>query len=102
MTLEWITAERITLYCHVPPPGDNIPISVEPFQVYYLVPTEDKIELVFQRLINNLSGSNSSMRVEHLRGWLEEDRKAEAEAATETTGETEVGTAPGRETDTEA
>ena len=42
--LEWITAERVGLYSYVPPPGTNISISVEPFPVDDLVPTEDKIE----------------------------------------------------------
>ena len=43
VTLEWITAERMDLYHHVPPPGENIPVSVEPFQVEYSVPTKDEI-----------------------------------------------------------
>ena len=43
VTLYWITAERVDLYQHVPPPGENIPVSVEPFQVEDLLPMEDKI-----------------------------------------------------------
>ena len=39
VTLERTTAERVELYSYVPPPGKNIPISVEPFPVDNLVPT---------------------------------------------------------------
>ena len=28
VTLEWITAEPVDLYCQIPPPGENIPASV--------------------------------------------------------------------------
>ena len=38
------------LYRHIPPPGENIHVSVDPFQVEDLVPTEDKIEYVVKRL----------------------------------------------------
>ena len=44
VTLEWITVERVELYSYVPPPGTNIPISVQPFPVEYSVPTEDEID----------------------------------------------------------
>ena len=43
VTLERITADRVELYSYVPPPGANIPISVDPFPVNDSVPTEDKI-----------------------------------------------------------
>ena len=29
-TLERITAEQTELYCRVPPPGENIPVNVDP------------------------------------------------------------------------
>ena len=44
LTLERITAELVDLYSYVPPPGDNISVSVDPFPVDDLVPTEEKIE----------------------------------------------------------
>ena len=44
VTLKRITAERVDLYRHIPPLGENIPVSVEPFPVEDLVPTEDEIE----------------------------------------------------------
>ena len=38
VTLKRITADQIDLYHHVPPPGDNIPVSVEklPMETHYL------------------------------------------------------------------
>ena len=44
------TAERFDLYLQIPPPGDNIPIFVDPFQVEYLVLTEEYIEWAAMRL----------------------------------------------------
>ena len=44
ITLKQMMAESVDLYFQVSPLGENIPVSVEPFQVEYLVPTEDKIE----------------------------------------------------------
>ena len=56
VTLERITAERVELYSNVPPPGTNIPISVQPFPVDDAMPTEEKIEWVVTRLRNHRSG----------------------------------------------
>ena len=56
VTLEWITAEQVELYSYVPPPGANIPISVEPFPVDDSVPTEDEIEGAAERLYNHRYG----------------------------------------------
>ena len=36
-TLERITAERVALYSYVPPPGGNIPFTIQPFLVDDLV-----------------------------------------------------------------
>ena len=63
------------------------------------IPTENKIQWEVWNLMNNRSGGPSGMRAEHLWGWLEEAQKLES--VEETKGETEEGTAPGRETDTE-
>ena len=56
VTLKRITAERVEMYSHLPPPGTNIPIYVEPFPVDNLVPTEEKIEWAVKRLRNQHSG----------------------------------------------
>ena len=55
-TLKWVTAERVALYSRIPPPGDNIPVTIEPFEVEDGVPTEAKIEWVVKRLHNNRAG----------------------------------------------
>ena len=86
------------MYIQVQTPGENIPIFVEQFPVEESVPTEEDIEWAVWMLRSNRSGGPSCMRAEHLRGWLEEAQKAEAEveAAAETTGETDEGTVLGR------
>ena len=75
VTLEQITTERVYLYSYVPSSGENIPVSVEPFQVYDLVPTEDDIEWAVKRLRNHCYRGTSGMRAEHIKEWLVEARK---------------------------
>ena len=101
VTLKRIIAERVDLYHQVQPPGENIPTSVEPFQVEDLVPNEDGIEWVVRRLWNNLSRGTLGMRAEHLKGWLEEARKAEAAAEKAAKEAVEATVGPGEE-DTES
>ena len=43
VTLKWVMAERVNLYRYVPPPGENIPVYVEPFPVEDFVPTETRL-----------------------------------------------------------
>ena len=56
VTIERITAKRVELYSYVPPPGNNIPNSVQPFLLDDSVTTEDEIEWAVKRLRNNCSG----------------------------------------------
>ena len=79
VTLERITAEQVELYSYVPPPGDDIPVSIEPFLVNYSVPTEENINWAVTQLCNCRSGGASRMRAEHLKGWLAAVRKKERE-----------------------
>ena len=44
VNLKQITAERVDMYRQVLPPGENIPVSVEPFQVEDSVSMDEKIE----------------------------------------------------------
>ena len=44
------------LYSYVPPPGENIPVSVDHFPVDDTVSMEDKIDLAVTRLRNHRSG----------------------------------------------
>ena len=83
-TLERITVERVELYCYVTPTRTKIPISVQPFQVDDLVPTEDELEWLVTQLCNHRSGGLSGMRAEHLKRWLATARKAK-KAETEVT-----------------
>ena len=75
--LERITAEKVAMYSHVPPPGDNIPVAIKPFMVKNSRPEEGGIEWVVKRLRNNRSGGASRMRAEHIKGWLTEAQREE-------------------------
>ena len=55
-TLKRITEERVTLYSRVPPPGDRIPVDIEPFEVEDGVPEEGDVEWEVKRLQNNCAG----------------------------------------------
>ena len=90
VTLKRITTERVALYSYVPPPGKNIPISVNPFPVDDLVPTEDKIEWEVKRLRNNRSRGTLGMRAEHHKRWLATAQKVEKDR--ETAGKEEATT----------
>ena len=79
VTLEWITAERVELYSYVPPPGTNIPISMQPVPVDESVPTENKIEWAVTRLRNQRYGRASGMRADHLKRLMVTVRKSEKE-----------------------
>ena len=69
-TLERITAERTDLYSHIPSPGENIPVTVEPAEIDDLVPTEDEIAAAVKKLRRNWLGGPLRIRAEHLKGGL--------------------------------
>ena len=54
--LERITAERVELYSYVPPPGENIPVTVTPSDVADSVPKVDEIAEAVEKLRRNRSG----------------------------------------------
>ena len=81
-TLERITAERVVLYRYVPPPGEIIPVTIQPFLVDDSVPGEREIEWVVKHLRNNQSGGASRMRAEHIKKWLAAAWRAEKEEST--------------------
>ena len=66
LTIKRITEERVALHHHIPPPGENIPISVDPFLLDGLVTMEDDIEWAVQRLRDNRSDGSYGMRVEQI------------------------------------
>ena len=94
MSLERITAEQTELYRQVPPPGENIPVTVDPTHIDDSVPTEDEVEAAVKKLRRNRSGGPSRIRAEHVKGWLAAARrggmaeeKGKAKTATEEEGE---------------
>ena len=91
-TLERITAEQTELYRRVPPPGENIPMTVDPTHIDDSVPTEDEVEEAVKKLRRNRSGGPSGIRAEHIKGWLAVARSggmAEERGETKTTTEEE-------------
>ena len=75
VTLDRITAERVDLYSYLTSLGANIPISIEPFPVDYLVPIEGEIKWAVNCQRNHRSGGPSGMQAQHLKGWLVAVRK---------------------------
>ena len=73
--LERIMAERIELYSHVPPPGDNILVTVTPSEIDDSVPTEDEIVEAVKKLRKNRAGGASRIRADHLKGCLAAAKK---------------------------
>ena len=61
------------------PPGDSIPVRIEPFAVEDGVPEEEEIEWAVKRLQNNRAGGPSRMRAGGLKGWLAAARRGEKE-----------------------
>ena len=64
------TAERVALYQRVPPPGESIPINVDPFQIDDSVPKEPEIRAVVKGLRTGRAGGASGMTAEHIKEWL--------------------------------
>ena len=79
VTLKQVTADRVALYIRIPPPGDNIPVTIEPFAVEDGVPAEEEIEWAVKRLQNNRAGGPSRMRAEDMKGWFAAARRGEKE-----------------------
>ena len=79
-----VTAEQDKLYSRVPPLGDTIPVTIEPFVVEDGVPTEAEVEWAVKRLRNNRARGPSRMRAEDLKGWLAAARRGENERETAT------------------
>ena len=61
------TIERKKLYAKVEPPGEPIPINVEPFVVNDATPTEAEIRAVVKGLKNGQAGGVSGIQAEHVK-----------------------------------
>ena len=64
------TAEWEALYGKVEPPGDSIPINVEPFAINYDMPTNTEIRTVINDMRNGQAGGALGIKAEHTKQWL--------------------------------
>ena len=64
------TAERVKLYEKVPPPGDPIPINVDPFDLDDSVPDDVAIREVVRGMKNGRAGGSGGITAEHIKLWL--------------------------------
>jgi hypothetical protein len=80
------TAEREELYRKVSPPGDPIPINVEPFDLDDSIPEDAAIREVVAGLKNGRAGGSGGVRAEHIKSWLR-DMIEEEEKGTENAGD---------------
>ena len=60
-TLKRIMAEHVQLYCTIPLPGYNTPMSVIPAHIYDSVPTEQEVKWAVRRLWGHRLGGTSQM-----------------------------------------
>ena len=77
------TAERVELYAERTPPGDPIPINVQPSDVRDDTPDDAEIRAAVRKLRNGRAGGASNMRAEDIKSWL---RGAEDEEKNNTEG----------------
>jgi len=69
-TMEKQTREREELYERQVPPGDPIPINVEPFEIRDESPEDAEVREVVRNLRNGRAGGASKIRAEHIKDWL--------------------------------
>ena len=67
-----VTLERQDLYSRRTPPGDPIPVLVEPFDVVDTVPSEEEIAAAVCRLPRGKAPGPSAMRIDHFKEWYTE------------------------------
>ena len=67
------------LYQKVSPPGDPIPINVEPFDIEDLVPADAGLREVVAGLRNGRAGGSRGIKAEHIKVWLRGIREEEEE-----------------------
>jgi hypothetical protein len=76
-TMECQTAERIALYTGRTPPGEPLPINIDPAPISDGVPTDLEVRESVGELTNGCSGGASRMRAEHMKEWLQGIRREE-------------------------
>ena len=62
--------ERVELYISGLPPGESIPVGIEPFTTYDYDSQGEDIEGGVQYLCSHSSGGLSRMQAEHIQGWF--------------------------------
>jgi hypothetical protein len=63
-------AERVDLYRQRYPPGDPLPINIDPIPVDDGTPSEGEIRVAVAGLSNGRAGGTSGMRAEDVKAWL--------------------------------
>ncbi len=80
-TLVHQTDKRIALYTKVCPPGGNIPINVQPFDIPDGIPSDLEIRGVVSGLQNKQVAGATGLQAEHIKVWLQDAEKEEKQAA---------------------
>ncbi len=75
--MECQTEERIALYTRRTPPGEPLPININPAPNPDGVPTDLEVQEAVGELTNGRSGGASKMRAEHMKEWLQGIRREE-------------------------
>ena len=70
VAISTMTEEWVELYRHVPPPGQQIHLGVQPLPVYDSIPEDKEIALEVLSPAEDLSGGLSVIQVERLLQWL--------------------------------
>ena len=75
--LSKVTEEYANLYTRSTPPGEPIPVLVEPFDVSDEVPSEDEIASAVRGLRSGKAPGPSGLRTDQLKAWLRAARREE-------------------------
>ena len=78
-SMEKQTKEREELYAKVPPPGDPIPINVDPFEINDAIPEDAEIRAVVRGMRNDRAGGASKIRAKDMKTWLRDAIEEEEE-----------------------
>ncbi len=80
-TLVHQTEERIALYTKVCPPGGNISINLQPFDIPNGIPSNLEIRGVVSGLQNGRAAGATGLQAEHIKVWLQDIEMEEEQAA---------------------
>ena len=89
MSLAVQTAERVTLYGKVPPPGENVPIHFGMVDIPDGAPSDQELREVVRGLRNGRAAGATGLKAEHIKVWLRDVVREEEEG--EATGPMEDG-----------